>query len=127
MRLLIALANVIPKRTSPPAPVDRNKLAARVGVALCLLHLSAFGALVLYIRNSVDPQAPLLWSIFVVTDFPVSLIYLLAGTVYSHGSQHGNGWSQFIYFPYLIHGVLGTLWWYFLPRLVTPRRLGGIW
>jgi hypothetical protein len=103
-------------------------IARKIGLSLALLHLVAFVLLALYIRLSADPQAPLLWGVFAVIDFPLSLIYLFAGN-FSHSLPHlEQSWfAQFLYFPYLIHGLLGTVWWYLLPRFVTPRRLGGIW
>jgi len=98
-------------------------MARKIGLALGSLHLAAFLFLVAYIHHSSDPQAALLWALFSITDFPLSLLY------YFHvPSQEGySGFARFLYLPYLIHGLLGTIWWYFLPRLVTARRLGGIW
>ena len=94
----------------------KNKtIAGKIGLFLALLHLVAFFAFVVYIEHSTEPQTPLLWGVFAIVDFPVSLFYLL-GRI-----------AQFLYLPYIIHGLLGTIWWYFLPRVVTPRRLGGVW
>ena len=95
-------------------------IARKVGFALGLLHLLAFLLLVGFVNYSADPQTALLWGIFAIVDFPLSLLYFAAGALYSHG-------SHLLYFPYFIHGLLGTVWWFFLPRLVTPRRLGGVW
>jgi hypothetical protein len=103
-------------------------MARYAGLAFALLHLAAFLVFVVYIAHSDDPQAALLWGIFAVIDFPLSLLYLLAGSIYSHGTQHmKQEFTQYVYFPYLIHGLFGTVWWYFLPRLLTPRRFGGVW
>jgi hypothetical protein len=108
--------------------IRSNTIAWKIGLCLALTHFVAFVVLALYIRHSVDPQAPLLWGVFAVIDFPLSLIYLLAGA-FSHEFPYvAQSWfAQFLYFPYLIHGLLGTIWWYLLPRIVTPRRLGGVW
>jgi hypothetical protein len=110
--------------------VIRNKsIARRIGFWLALLHITAFGALFFVIKKSVDPQAPMLWSIFLVLDFPLSLLYFIAPFFHLLRVQVGEeSWiGQFLYLPYLIDGGLGTVWWYFLPRFVMPRRLGGVW
>lgn len=114
----------MPTRTTLPVHVTKSRNIARpIGVAASLLHTAAFLALVLYIYKSRDPQAPLLWGIFAVIDFPLSLLYLFAGLLKSHGV----GSSEFVYLPYLIHGLLGAVWWYFFPKLLTPGRFGGVW
>ena len=111
------------------APVAiNNRTASKIGLALALIHLVAFVMLALYVRRLVDPQAPLLLAVFVVIDFPISLVDMLVASLHLDLSAlERGGFVELLYPPYFIHGVLGTLWWYFLPRLVTPRRLGGIW
>jgi hypothetical protein len=104
-----------------------NNIARNVGLGLALLHTAAFLAMALYIYKSTDPQAPLLWFIFATVDFPLSLLYLLGGWLNSHSPHYYAALSEFLYMPYLIHGLLGAVWWYFLPKLITPRRLGGVW
>jgi hypothetical protein len=101
---------------------NRN-IAHNIGIALALLHTIGFLALAFYIDRLTDPQAPLLWLIFAVIDFPLSLLYLPAGSL----NSHITALSEFVYWPYLIHGLLAPVWWYFLPKLLTPRRFGGLW
>ena len=64
-----------------------------------------------------------------VVDFPISLSYFLVGDAYSNylDNMRVPGITQFFYPPYVIHGLLGAIWWLFLPRLLMPKRLGGIW
>jgi hypothetical protein len=71
----------------------------------------------------------MLWAVFAVIDFPLSLIYMIVGKSYYHFLQSlgDSPLAYILYLPHLVHGFLGTLWWYFLPRLVMPRRFGGIW
>ena len=88
----------------------------------------AFVILALYVRSLPDPQAPLLLAVFMVIDFPVSLLDLLLASFHLHLSAlEKPSFVELLYPPYLIHGLLGSIWWYFLPRLLTPRRLGGAW
>jgi hypothetical protein len=106
-----------------------NTTAGKIGLLLALVHFGAFALLAISIQRSGDPQAALLWGVFAVIDFPLSLFYFFAESVASSSLFHrGPPWfAQLLYFPYLIHGLLGTIWWYFLPRLVTPRKMGGVW
>jgi threonine/homoserine/homoserine lactone efflux protein len=106
-----------------------HMISKKIGLYCACLHCLAFVATVLYIHHSTDPQASLLWGIFAIIDFPVSLIYFVAGNAYS---QWLAGFEQsffvhIFYLPHLIHGLMGTIWWYFLPRLLTPKKIGGIW
>ena len=53
-------------------------------------------------------QFALLYVVFVIADFPVSILYFFSGTgVFSYVSDR-------IYLPYLIHGCFGTMWWFFI-------------
>jgi len=116
------------KRTTTRVPVrTNNNIAGKVGLVLGSLHVAAFVVLAVFIQRSADPQAALLWGIFAIIDFPVSLLYFLGGTLYSHSPEFYKALRDVVYFPYLVHGMFGTVWWYFLPRIVTPRRFGGIW
>src|SRR6266436_3379246 len=100
----------------------------KIGLYCASVHFLAAIAAVLYISRSTDPQASLLWGIFAILDFPVSLVYL-AAPQYSAWLEAFQGfkWAQVVYLPHVVHVLLGTVWWYFLPRLVTPRRFGGVW
>ena len=106
-----------------------HMISKKIGLYCACLHCLAVVAMALYINHSTDPQASLLWGIFAVVDFPLSLTYFFAGNAYStwlDGFGH-SFFLRFLYLPYLIHGLMGTIWWYFLPRLAMPKKLGGIW
>ena len=104
-------------------------MARRVGVTLSLLHGVAFTATFLYVQLSSEAQAPLVWTKWFIVDVPISLLYFLGHTNYPEWSVAQNNPipAQVLYLPHLIHGLLGTIWWYFLPRLFLPMRLGGVW
>ena len=104
-----------------------KNLTRKLGAVLAIIHLVAFVWLALYVRSLSDPQAPLLLAVFVIVDFPVSMIYFLVAKLHLNFADLRNPVFEFLYPPYLIHGLLGTIWWYFLPRLFLPKRLGGIW
>ena len=65
-----------------------------------------------------------------VIDFPFSLLNFLnldfiLEYIYT---RIGVAWiAKLLYPTSIIHGVIGSLWWFVLPRLITSKRLGGIW
>ena len=89
-------------------------------MSFALLHAALFFATVTYVYKSSTGQAALVWVFWAVIDLPVSLLYLLA-PAYSRFVNELVGQTAFahiLYFPHLIHGLLGTIWWYFLCRFV---------
>jgi hypothetical protein len=104
-------------------------MAKKLGITLSLLHSAAFAATAAYVHFSTAAQAPLVWTRWFVVDLPVSLLYYLGHTNYPEWSAAQNNplAAQLLYLPHLIHGLLGTIWWYFLPRLFLPKRFGGVW
>jgi len=90
----------------------------RLIIAGC--HFTAFLLLAAYIQLSGNSWAGILWVIFAAIDFPVSLAYLLdAGTWYPQWFNNlGDSMlAQIAYLPHFIHGFLGTIWWYLLPKI----------
>jgi hypothetical protein len=83
---------------------------------------------VIYVASK-DGQAPLIWVKWGSYDQPISLLYWLPYLdPFSTWTMSLNPiLAWFLYFPHLVHGILGTILWYFLPRLLMPRKLGGVW
>lgn len=81
-------------------------------------HLAAFWVTVLYVYRSADGEAALVWIWWSLPDFPVSLFP--SGRPYSmliHSIVPDNSpLSYVVYWPHLVHGVLGTMWWFCMPR-----------
>jgi hypothetical protein len=130
-RALTVLGNVILVRTVFHAAQKENENmhSKKLGLLFAGLHLVAFLATIFYIRHSASPQASLIWGIFAIFDFPISSVYFFAGGAYSKwlDALGNSSLAQIAYLPHLIHGLLGTIWWYFLPRFFMPRKLGGLW
>lgn len=70
-----------------------------------------------YTLISSDSQAHMVWFFFLFIDFPVSLLYTFAQSFSMMRDIPVFGW--FLYPPYIIHGILGTIWWYFVARFIT--------
>jgi hypothetical protein len=103
---------------------------SRLPLAIATLHATLFAITVIYVFTSTDGQAALVWALWVVPDFPVSLLHMF-GRTYSrwiHGFVVRDSFIDYIvYAPHVIHGLFGTLWWYLMPRFVIAlldrRRL----
>ena len=92
------------------------KPAKKVGLVFAVLHLIAFFLFVIYLNLSTDGQSRLLWTLWLTPDFPVSLFMMVGFDVISPDSQIGGFIRTWL--PYLVHGVLGTIWWFFVPILI---------
>jgi hypothetical protein len=79
----------------------------RLPLAIAVTHLVLVALTAAYISASADGQAPLLWLFWYPIDLPISLVYSLPNTVL-------DAIGDAMYLPYLVHGVLGTVWWYAL-------------
>lgn len=102
--------------------------AKKIGLYLAILHLIGFIVTTISVNLSTDPQAALLWSTFAVLDLPISLLYFFGKFYAKFTNSLGDTLlAQLLYFPHVLHGLLGTIWWYFLPSLITPKKIGGIW
>jgi hypothetical protein len=111
-----------------PSVNDMKNRAHKIGLVFFTVHIAMFILALLFIALSGDPQASLIWVIFAIADFPVSLLYMLKAFFSSSlDADLCCGLTFIFYLPYLVHGIFGAIWWYLLPRLFMPRRLGGIW
>jgi len=88
-----------------------------IGVVLAIAHLLAFLVFVVYLNRTSDGQAVLLWAVWLPVDFPISLIVQAGFELLPSDGAIGSTLRRSL--PYFVHGVLGTIWWFFLPRLVA--------
>ena len=104
------------KKMLKTVSVNRSITTRMVGASLAIAHLIAFFAFVLYLHQSDDGQTRLLWALWLPVDFPVSLAVFASFDFI----PPDNGIGSFLRraSPYFVHGVLGTVWWYFLPFII---------
>jgi len=90
--------------------------AKLIGIVLASIHLVLF-VLFSFEMNfgSQDAMSGMLWGIWRTLDFPVSLAAFY-GFVPVPIEWNVATTIEFIY-PYLIHGIVGTVWWFFVPVL----------
>ena len=92
-------------------------MAKKIGLILALVHVLLFVLFIGYMHLVVrDGQSQLLWIIFLVIDFPISLFVLVAYDLLPQELESVN-LARFIT-PYIVHGIIGPIWWYFMPQII---------
>jgi hypothetical protein len=95
----------------------------QIGIVLASAHLLGVLLTIWYVSGSTDGQASLVWAVWAVVDFPLSLAYLLLGSLFAQWTQTLSSnhpiVAQFLYLPHVLHGVIGTIWWFYVPSIVA--------
>lgn len=91
-------------------------LSKKFGVVLAIVHLLVFIIFVTLISLSSEGQMRLLWAIWLPIDFPVSLLVIWGFDFIPIESSVGSFIRTWL--PYFVHGILGTMWWYFIPIII---------
>jgi hypothetical protein len=86
-------------------------------MGLAVLHLLAVLVFVVYLHQSNEGQAILLWTLWKPVDFPISLLVPWGLDVLPSTGDWAGSLRPAL--PYLVHGVLGTLWWFCVPFLIA--------
>lgn len=87
------------------------------GILFAAVHLVLFTGFSIRMHlGSHDAMSGMLWGIWKPVDFPVSLLAYY-GFVPTPREWGLTSLIAFTY-PYFVHGVLGTVWWYFIPRIM---------
>ena len=115
LKLFLVIACHLQKTMLKVVIVNNPPTTRIIGAVLAVSHLLAFLAFIAYLHQSQDGQAILLWTIWIPVDFPVSLTTLAGFELLPSDGSFGSALRRAL--PYLVHGLLGTLWWYFLPFL----------
>jgi hypothetical protein len=108
---------------------ENKNLANLSGIILGLVHLTTFGIAAHAASASDTSQGNLFFIPFFLLDLPVSLLYLIPTDEFFSTLDRGGHTllAQVLYPPYIISGLLGSLWWAVLPKFAFPRRQGGFW
>lgn len=104
-----------------------RSIASRIPLVAAGLHLLLFAATVAYVYTSSAGQVALVWALWVVPDFPVSLLHYV-GPAYSRWIHEivprDSALDYVVYTPHVIHGFFGTLWWYLMTRCLVALYQG---
>ena len=98
--------------------------AKRIGAVLAILHVGILTAFLIYIHSDAAErsQAAFYWLIWFPIDFPWSILNSVLRWAIPDGVDHVLGVPRYTlaeYWRIIVHGGIGTLWWYFIPRLVA--------
>ena len=93
------------------------KLSRKIGFALSGIHLLVFSLFVIYLHASADGQARLLWALWLPVDFPVSYTVIVGLEWIPDTLPEGVFLRTWL--PHIVHGIFGTIWWFYLPSLVA--------
>jgi len=94
-----------------------------LGLTLSLAHagvISAF-ALCLYFPIQALPEGSLAWALFMLADFPASLLLVFLGFLMSVMKASVSGIAANWLLPYVVLGLAGSLQYYFIGKLVEAR------
>ena len=98
--------------------------AKQIGAVLAILHAGILAAFLIYIHSDAaeSSQSAFYWLVWFPIDFPWSFLNLAPRWVMPDGVDDVLGIPRYTlaeYWHVFVHGVIGTIWWYYLPRVVT--------
>lgn len=110
---------------NPTPPQDMTKL----GIKLASVHLVAFLLSSFLAQQGQGWAGIFVWPIWLLIDFPISLLHLLfwktsVGTLIDTMRASNVAMDYLFYSPILVHGIVGTIWWAFVPKIYFCFRSG---
>ena len=96
---------------------SKSTLTRWMAMVLATMHLLAFIAFAMLLHQSNEGQVILLWTLWTPVDFPISLLVPWGFDVLPSNGDLGGVTRRAL--PYVVHGILGTVWWYCLPFLFS--------
>lgn len=98
------------------------------GCILCILHLVVSWYVILNLAwQEPDAQWQLIWIFFIPFDFPFSLLSFFANWLfpafYFDQLNYPIGDLTGFIIPAFLHGIIGPIWYFFLPLLVKKAFL----
>lgn len=87
----------------------------KIPYTLAVFHFLLFLGAFIYSISSGSSEYSMIWYFFYLIDFPISLLHFIGPGLYI---TKGIPILEWIFYPpYLIHGFLGAIWWYYLGRI----------
>ena len=103
----------------------KQKAILYAGIICSALH-AALVVFVLYaIVFATEQDWPMYWAIFLPIDFPYSLLVTVGQGVLPHHIALREPFGDVPNFilPFIILGIGGTIWWFFLPQWILRAAL----
>ena len=108
----------------------------KIGLFFALTHFVIFLAFAIYMKVTPDDgQLVLLWGLWFVPDLPVSFLW---GGVFLFLPEADTSLQTFMAtsedsslldifnttnLAYFIHGILGTIWWFYMVKWITEKKI----
>ena len=112
--------------SSESVPALRRRSNRELGLTLAAVHLALVTALFLGVRTWMDTSegwgSMFPWLALVIVDLPFSLVGCFWPAVSVMAWSNPNSTTQGLIGPAVVHGVVGTAWYYFLPHWVRKLR-----
>jgi len=105
-----------------------SAVSYKVGLILSLLHLLISWWVIIRLASAEpDAQWQLIWFYFLPFDLPFSLLVYFSGSIFADWSFYMFPYpiSEFRSFilPSIIHGIIGPLWYFFIPICFSRLRI----
>lgn len=103
--------------------MKKIQLKYKIGLLLALVHvLYSFIFILRISRYAFDAQWQLMWIVPFIVDLPISLLELFFLAVIPDINigflQYPLGSLKEFIFPALFHGIIGTLWYFYIPSII---------
>lgn len=107
-------------------------MARKISLVLAFIHFVSVLVVGYLIANSPDSEAVMVWLVYIPFDFPVSLgivplSYLIDGTDFISRVDADGNFSVYrdinnFWYPAFYNGIVGTLWWYYFPKILLKGK-----
>ena len=114
------------KDATNPHPKGNDRIV-RIGLWVAALHFGVFLVSAMLARQGGGWAGVFVWPVWFLIDFPWSLLHVLMTEVSVDSwvrdvASRSSVLPYLLYSPYLIHGIIGTIWWGFLPAFYFRYR-----
>ncbi len=98
-----------------------------IGLTLAVIHLSAYVVSFFLAQQGQGWGWVFILPFWLLVDFPVSILHVLfwktpLGPVIDAIRENNSVLDYLLYSPTLVHGVLGTVWWGYVPKIYIHFR-----
>ncbi len=103
--------------------------ATRIGAIFAIVHFVAYAATFFLTSIGSSWNSIYLILFWQAADFPISLILDTSAGIYHDwiepSLREGTILGLLLWFPNIVDGLLGSLWWFVIPRFFMAKSLGG--
>ncbi|HTF96320.1 MAG TPA: hypothetical protein VL995_09325 [Cellvibrio sp.] len=97
--------------------MSNDKRMNKLCFAFAALHLVIIFASLPLAKFNEGWNFVFVWAFWFLIDFPVSTLFFVLFYPLHYLNEAIPSLKWLLYPPYFVHGVLGTIWWFYLPRI----------